>query len=268
MTPIDSICLPGVEQIMNKLSLNQLRARLALLESPVGQPDVLPIGLAEIDRVLPWGGLPLGMLHEIGMAEDIAASGPALGLTAILLSRISRQSGKPVLWVSTGTGLYAPGLAAFGLSPDSLVLVRSESGKDGLRAIEDSLRCRGLAAVAGDVRGLDATSARRLHLAARDSGVTALILRRDPGPSLAVTRWWAEPVPSTSAGPDAIGGVGPWRWRLALTRCRGRSVTERGVVGEWLVEWREETHELHAPITPSHQNDRRTVNLLTGTGSA
>ena len=232
-------------------SLAQLRARIAALEG-VGQDSVagiLSLGIAAIDTALPWGGLPRGCLHEIvGLAiEDGLEHGAALGFAAFWLGRLAADRRRPVLWVG-GDELYAPGLAALGLTPERLVVVRPGRDAQALWAVEEGLRCRDLAGVLGEVWKLDATAARRLQLAARASGVTALLLNRGTAAGPALTRWRIGPASSESRT-----GVGPWRWRVELSHCRGKGVGEGRTV--WLVEWNDATEGLHL-ISPA--DDRPT----------
>jgi protein ImuA len=44
--------------------------------------------------------------------------------------------------------------------------------------MEEGLKCRGLAAVVGEATRLSLTASRRLQLAAGESGVTAILIRR------------------------------------------------------------------------------------------
>jgi protein ImuA len=219
----------------------RLRRRIAALEAPEGrgQSAILPFGLAEIDAVLPWGGLPLGALHEIAVTGD-ADDGAAIGFAVVLLGRLAVGQDKPVLWVSDRDDLYAPGLAALGLPAARLMVARPGHGVRSLWAMEEGLRCPGLAGVVAEAWGLDATAARRLQLAARDSGVTALLLNRGAGNNSALTRWRIEAAPSVSP----IEGDRCWRWRVTLSHCRGRGVDEGGSVAAWLVEWNDETYRL------------------------
>jgi protein ImuA len=136
-----------------------------------------------------------------------------------------------VLWVCPQDDLYGPGLVRFGLTPERLILVRAHKPAEILWVIEEALRCRGLAAVLGEVSGLSLAASRRLQLAARKSGVTALLLhhRAEAPVTTAVTRWRA-----VTAGSDAQ--LTP-RWHVELVRCRGLLHGEEGYVGRWLVAW-------------------------------
>ncbi|WP_207478159.1 ImuA family protein [Arenibaculum pallidiluteum] len=228
--------------------LEDLRRRIRRLEGTAGEGGrVLPLGPA-LGAALPEGGLPLGCLHEVsagtGPGED-PWGGAATGFAAALAGRIAALHG-PVLWVRRAEARrgaaepYAPGLAAWGLGPERLIVVRARAEAEILWALEEALRCRGLGAVLAEVDGIDATAGRRLQLAAEAGGVTALLLRlgrRRAPASAAVTRWAVSAAPGrvvrTPDGADEPG-VGAPRWRVELLRCRG------GRPGVWLAEWRGE----------------------------
>ena len=215
-------------------SLAQLRARIAALEGlgRAAAGGVLPLGLPAVDAALPGGGVSLGGLHEIQPLTR--AVEPAIGFAVVWLGRLAVHHARPVLWVTTGGEPYAPARASLGLPPARLLVARPSGRAQLLWAMETALQCPGLAGVAGEVRDLDPTAARRLQLAARASGVTALVVNTGDGANTAVSRWRVGPAPSAGAG------VGPWRWRLRLVRCRGRGAGE----DEWLVEWNDATRGL------------------------
>ncbi len=220
-------------------SLHELRSQVARLERATGRKaleSVQLFGLPQIDRHLPGGGLSLGALHEVaGAGPDTEQAAVAALMVAGLVARMQGQ----VLWVTAQRDLFAPGLASVGLHPDRLLL--SEAGKDVLLIMEEGLRHAGLAAVVGEVGGrLSLTASRRLQLAAEQSGVTAIALRRsrrhdDPihaEPTAAVTRWRVQAIasPPPLAHAADTPGVGPPLWQLDLTRCRG------GVPATWIVK--------------------------------
>ncbi len=239
--------------------LAALRARIRALER--GDPRVsgvaaAPLGVAALDAHLPGGGLALGCLHEIagGRAEwdDGAASGFCLALLARLLGATPKagapQARGPVLWVSRWRDLYAPGLAAFGIDPGRLILVRAGAGTEVLWAMEEALRCPRLAAVVGEVEALERSAGRRLQLAAEAQGVTAFALhrplrpaRRAVAPSAAATRWRVMParVPAQASAGRPVGGRGKFLgrpcWQVELLRCRGAAP------GQWHLEWDDAT---------------------------
>lgn len=220
------------------VSLAALRAEVRALE---GRPDSggrLAFGIAEIDRRLPGGGLPLGALHEVeGGGADRAAGAAAVLFVAGILAR----RGGAVLWCVERCDLYAPALAAVGLDPARLIV--AEAGGAVLAAMEEGLRHGGLAGVVGESGRLDLTASRRLSLAAEAAGTPAFVLRRrrfaagggtprgrgeEPAaaPTAAATRWQVAPLPSglpavlARAGDGGRTGLARPLWHLFLTRCR------------------------------------------------
>ncbi|MDA0261252.1 MAG: hypothetical protein O3A21_03520 [Proteobacteria bacterium] len=202
--------------------------------------QVIGFGDPAIDGALPWGGLPRGALHEV-MAGD---NGAGMGFIAAILGRMAaleENRDKQILWCLPPAGLYetgnlyAPGLAAYGIDPERLLLVRGRREADIQWAMEEGLQCPELLAVVGEVRGLDLTASRRLQLAARRSGVTAFFLlsvhehaKSRHEPSAAVTRWQ---VTSAAADTPEPGSLHDSAWELELIRCRA------GLPRQWRVSF-------------------------------
>lgn len=214
--------MPAVFAARGTARLAELRGRLRRLEAGRGS---VALGLPALDAM---GGLPRGCLHEVaGEADD----GAATGFCAFLLARLA--AGKPVLWCHQDPAPYPHGLRVFGLDPGRVLWLALHRPTDRLKAMEEGLRCRDLAAVVGEVDAVDGIASRRLQLAAEASGVTALLLRQRGTPTTAVTRWRVEATPS----PFPLAGGG-YRWRVALLHRRG------GRPDEWLMEWDDETGDL------------------------
>ena len=220
-------------------AITQLRERISRIERihARGAPErSIPLDIEAIDRTLPTGGIRLGALHEA------ASAGPdtehAAAATLFIAGILARVEG-PILWVLRQADLFAPGLAGAGLQPDRIVF--AEAGKHVLPVMEEGFRHSGLAAVVAEYTGrLSLVASRRLQLAAEQSGILGILIRRshsfdDPilnEPSAAVTSWRIAALPSPPAlphNPDTPG-LGRARWRLNLTRCRGSEP------GAWTVE--------------------------------
>jgi protein ImuA len=220
--------------------LSALRARIARLDRSGGalpEADGGGIPLCEgIDAALPGGGgLSRAAVHEVLAAEP----GAAAGFCALLLAR----AGGTVLWIAAEPDAWPPGLARFGLSPADLVLVQAPRPVDGLWAMEEALRCPGVAGALLVLKGLDLTAARRLQLAAEAGGALGLLLRPDEedsagGASAALTRWRVGALPGTGGGGAGKHDLGDPRWQLDLLRCRG------GKPGRWQVVWRSAAERL------------------------
>ncbi len=233
------------ERRPDRAVLRNLRRQVDALGGCGARHGTAALGIAEIDRHLPWGGLPRGCLHEI-LGDK--ADGAPLAFAAHLLALLSARHAGPVLWLSARGGLYPPGLHAFGPAgawTARLLAVRahipgrpSAGHRNLIWALEEALRTRGPAAVAAEVGQLDLVAARRLQLAAEEGGALALVLREaakdgaGQARTTAVTRWHVRSAPSTSC---AWGGPGAVRWRIELLRCRG------GAPRGWTVERDDET---------------------------
>jgi protein ImuA len=196
---------------------------------------VLPLGAPALDAALPGGGLARAGVHEILPERTAWDDGAAAGFACAVLGRLMAAAAGPVLWIARRCDLYAPGLAAFGVDPDRLLIARAGDDAAVLWALEEALRCPALAGALGEVGRLDRTAARRLQLAAEAGGVFGLtLLRRRVAPrgrsepSAAGTRWR---VGARAGGGASDGGPGRARWRLELLRCRGRPPADFEV--EW-----------------------------------
>lgn len=240
--------------------LTALQAAVRRLEGGelVERGEVLPLGVSAIDDHLPGGGLGLAALHEVRAAPDLgegpACRAAATGFAALLMARTAEKTGDRVLWLEGGTLPYAPGLEAFGLGPDRLLVMPCRSLKDRLWAAEEAVSSGAFAAVAlvGDPGDLTAT--RRLQLAAERGGRPLIVLgtpSRAAAASVAVTRWLISPepaVPQTDLAGEPLPGVGDPVWNVVLSRCRA------GRPGQWRVCLRNgalrEVIEHRAPSRP------------------
>ncbi len=208
-----------------------------------------PLGLPEIDRLLPDGGLLTGALHEIEAGPTpsgrvAAHDGAALAFTAFLLGRLGPGS---LLWCRqpaiADAPPYAPALAAW-IDPARLLMVTARREEDLFWAMEEALRTPGIAAVVGETRAADPTAGRRLSLAAEKNGVPALLLRPQPGPtqSVCTTRWRVASAPASDLA---------LRWQVELRRNRfGLPSAEE--TPSWLLEWNDETRRLAVVSQAQH----------------
>src|SRR6201996_8140444 len=153
-------------------SIAELRRWLERAERHGQAPGLLlPFGVAELDGHLPGGGLRLGHLHAV--VEGGAAATYA-GLATLFAAGIAARIHGPVLWCLRGRDLFAPALARVGLHPDRVIYCETWKDRDVLPAMEEGLRCKGLAGVVGEINRLPLTASRRLQLSAGESGITAL----------------------------------------------------------------------------------------------
>jgi protein ImuA len=215
-------------------AIAELRRRLERMTAHGGsKAGVLPFGIEGVDTRLPGGGLCLGHLHEIveaGSASEHAA------IASIFAAGVLARLPGPVLWCLSGRDLFAPALARVGLHPDRIIYCETWKDRDVLPAMEEGLRCKGLAGVVGEATRLSLNTSRRLQLCAGETGVTAVVLRRwrhvgDKEhviePNAAATRWRIAPSPSPTGPFDELERQ---HWYVELLRVRG------GEPHSWILE--------------------------------
>jgi protein ImuA len=203
------------------------------------------LGTANVDRAV--GTLARGTIHDVyaaTSADAVAAHGFALGLAL-------RASSSCVVWVmqnraSTEAGrLYGPGLRAWGLDPERLILATVRETRQLLAAGEEALASGAAGAVIlsgwGEARDVTLTASRRLASAAHRSGSTGFFVRAAarPAPSAAQTRWSVAAAPSR---PLEAGAPGRPAFHASLTRSRSGAEP-----GDWVLEWDREARAFVDP---------------------
>jgi protein ImuA len=234
-------------------TLRALRRRVGAIAQGPTHPasDTLALGVPTLDRAL-GGGLALGALHEIAPAAPLHFGAAAFFALAVL-ARLIMADDRAALWSEPEAAefeaghLYGPGLEIIGLPMARLIAFSAPHERDGVWAMEETLRCCGVAAVVGELTrensALDLTTLRRLSLAAGEgSGVGILLRHRACAlPSPAVTRCEIAGVPGAR---DRFGGLGRPAILLSLVRNR------RGPTGRWLLSWDRHEHAFHsAPLS-------------------
>jgi hypothetical protein len=102
---------------------------------------------------------------------------------------LEQSSAEPLLVVDPRSELYPPAIAALGIPLERLILLRPERQQEAVWALEQALRCPGLAAVVAPPEVRDERVVRRLQLAAEAGGTLGLFLR---GPEACRQTSWAE----------------------------------------------------------------------------
>jgi protein ImuA len=191
-----------------------------------------------------WGlpaALPCGVLNELVAAhpDRPAAFGFLFALTALGLD----ARAEPAVLVAARRALsefgapYGHGLAQLGLDVGRLILIETDTDKDALWALEETLRSGAQpAVVAGALAGgLDLTSSRRLNLAAAPQRTPLVLLSgaKAAGTSAAATRWRIAAAPGAR---DRFGAFAAPRWHVVLERSRNCRP------GAWLIEWNHVAH--------------------------
>ena len=237
-----------------------LRHAIARIEAGARPPASSRATLGSgLDAAL-GGGLARDALHEIAPArpgDGAAACGFALALAA----RLAGARGS-VIWILEdfamleGGAPYGPGLAALGIDPARLVLVRAPRPQDALQALEEALKSRAGVAVGEIFRPLDLAASRRLALAARAGGVPGLLLGSAAAAQTRLEIAGAASAREASAG-DRLPIPGPAAFAVRILKCRGGAAPDRD--RRHLVSFDPEqggfrdAHPLPAPAPPAHR---------------
>lgn len=210
--------------------LADLRERISSIEGEgAKKAGCLPFGVAEIDAILPGGGLANGALHEFAGGGSGTVDGAA---SALFAAGIAARTKGPVVWCLTRPDLFFPALAQVGLHPKRVIFVESDRDDDVAANMEEALSYGGLGAVVGEMVRLPMVVSRRLQLVAERSGTIALVVRRwrrqaeanDFGqPTASTTRWRVSVLPSQEL---PVPGIGRSRWFLELMRSRAGECAE------------------------------------------
>jgi protein ImuA len=215
-----------------KVIIDQLQKDILLLQgfkAVASQPSGTII-LPSIEASFPNSVFPTGAIHEFinEVPEHAAASG---GFIAGLLKSLMLNGGS-CLWISASRTLFPPALKLFGVAPDRIIFIDLKKEKDVLWAMEEALKCEGLAAVIGEVSEINLSQSRRLQLTVEKSGVTGLLIRNNIqkiATSACVARWQIKPLISELE--DGMPGVGFPRWKVELLKVKN------GSPGSWDIEW-------------------------------
>ena len=141
------------------------------------------------------------------------------------------QNAGAVIWIGSTHSIFPPALHLFRLVPDKIIFINLQKETAMLWAMEEALKCEGLAAVIGEIKELSFTASRRLQLAVEKSRVTGFIIRNNPraiSTTACVTRWKITALSSEME--DGLPGVGFPRWNVDLLKVRN------GNPGKWQIE--------------------------------
>lgn len=188
------------------------------------------VGLGPIKKAFPNAEFPIGAIHEFlsATAEDATTT---TGFVSGILSSLMKKGGA-CIWIGASRTIFPPALKLFGIAPDKIIFIELKKEKEMLWAMEEALKCEGLAAVIGEIKELSFTDSRRLQLAVEQSQVTGFVLRNNPrsaNTTACITRWHITSIASELA--DQMPGVGFPRWNVDLLKVRN------GKPGSWQMEW-------------------------------
>ena len=220
---------------------------------PSTSSHAVHIELGPIKTAFPNAEFPLGAVHEF-ITEETEHVAATCGFIAGLFTDLMHNTGVSV-WISSSRTVFPPALKVFGIEPDRIIFIDHQKEKEVLWAMEEALKCDGLAAVIGEISELSFTTSRRLQLAVEKSRVTGFILRHRPrnlNTIASVSRW--KIIPLSSGLEDGLPGVGFPRWNVELLKIRN------GKPGEWQMEWSAGRFQHISPFDISliHEQKRKT----------
>lgn len=225
--------------------IDVLRRAIARLQNGrrQGQSECLSSGCEGLDGLLPDRGFRYGTLVEWLISGD-GSGGETLALIA---ARHACRQGGSLVVLDESREFYPPAAVSLGIALDKLIVVQAANAADNLWALDQILRCPGVAAALAWPKKLDGRTFRRLQLAAEQGGGLGLLIRPENvrhEPSWADVRLLVEPLPMATA---AL--CGERRLRIELLHGRG-GASGRSVE----VRIDNETHLMH--LAPQQVDSR------------
>jgi len=155
--------------------IETLRRRIAGLEGGQrhGNPAPVRSGCAPLDRLLPGRGFRRGTIVQ--WLADGGGSG-AETLALAMAAEASRDGGALVV-LDRRREFYPPAAARLNVELQNLIVVYTNHRADHDWALDQALRCQGVAAVLAWPDRLDGRTYRRLQLAAEQGGGLGLLVR-------------------------------------------------------------------------------------------
>lgn len=133
--------------------------------------DATPSGYADLDRELPGGGWPQGMLTELLLDAE------GIGELRLLLPALRRltQAGDWIAFVAPPHVLHAPAFAGSGIDPAKLIVIDTGEEKNRWWAAEQVLRADSAGALLFWPGTVNDQRLRRLQLAAQEGKSLAFL---------------------------------------------------------------------------------------------
>ncbi len=189
------------------------------------RPDqaIVSSGSPALDALLPEGGLRRGTLVE----WLAGCKGSGAGTLALLAARQASAYGGALVVIDRHRQFYPPAAVRLGIELEKLFVVWPQGDEDHAWAIDQVLRCEGVAAVWCHVDAQDEHTLRRWQLAAEASGVLGLLVRGRRAieePSWAEVRLLVEPISRAASSTQLTGKIHPVSKTLAARPSRNRHV--------------------------------------------
>ena len=201
--------------------ITQLKKDILRLEGfkPQTEGKEISFGLGMLEKAFPYEEFPTAAVHEFlcDEEEDIASTN---GFITTLLS-VLMQNERSCIWISPFPQVFPPALKNFGIHPDRIIFIQIRKDRDILWAMEEALKCSGLAAVVAELQDLNFAQSRRLQLAVENNRITGFVLRKDSkkiSTTACVARWRISPLPSFTE--KGLPGVGFPQWQVELLKVK------------------------------------------------
>jgi hypothetical protein len=203
---------------MTSSVVQQLRARLRQMERAGTRLDnagaLSSTGIAALNALLPPG------IFRSGMIVEWIAAGQGSGAAQLALSMAheSLRNGGVLVVIDERREFYPPAAVRLGLDLGRTIVVRPRNHQETIWALEQALRCPGVAATLSWIEQLPDRLFRRLQLAAEHGARLGLLMRPAEAvktPSWADLRWSVQPVRS---GQEA--SQSGRRLQVELLQCR------------------------------------------------
>ncbi|HVW30888.1 MAG TPA: recombinase A [Polyangiaceae bacterium] len=153
------------------------------------EPKVLPLGIDELDSLLPGGGLPRGGVVELSVAGGVALATSVALAACRAAGEAARAAGGDVPWcafVDPSQTLHGPGVQGAQVNLERLLVVRPSVealGRTAIRLVES----QAFSVVVVDTVGVPGAAldvalsawprvVRRLAMAAGEGGTTVLLI--------------------------------------------------------------------------------------------
>lgn len=267
--------------------VDSLRRQLAgLVTLNDESKSVISWGCDELDQFMPGGAVQPGMIVELLYGQR----GSGAGSLAMHCAKqaVTQQQG-PLVVVDRGSRFYPPAAVARGIESRDLIVIRpSDERRGGMSAAEEiwaldqALRCPGVAVVTAWMDKIDPNAYRRLQLAAEAGQTLALLIRPervrafptwadiqlqvDPTRSIATNGMDARPahaaVSLNALGPGTHVSVSNENRFVQITLLRQRGRVGSNIEGAQLNLEIDETHgTLQAFAGTVNRNEARTMHM-------
>ena len=215
LSPGDNPLSRSIRGESSRELVEKLQQQIARLEGIRRPQDAVPIssGCEALDQLLPEKGFRRGTLVE-WLAEGAGAGAETL---ALITARNACGASGTLVVLDHAREFYPPAAVRMGLELNQMILVQASNATDNLWALDQALRCPGVAAVLGWPERLDGRTFRRLQLAAEEGGGLGLLVRPQSArhePSWADVRLWIEPQPCATKAAR--------RLKIQVLRSRGQ----------------------------------------------